>query len=211
MSDVRPGFLIILSAPSGCGKTTILTRLLKRHPDWVRSLSVTTRPPRLGEKSGKDYEFVTSRQFQSLKEKKQFLEWAEVFGHAYGTRQAPVERAVETGKTAVLTIDIQGARTVRRVLEKKIPVLSIFVLPPSTAVLRERLEKRSTDSREEIEKRIRRAEEEIKAAREYDGTVVNLDLDQTVHEIETLVEAFEKKLKGRKNDGVCAPRKIAAQ
>lgn len=211
MNDAKTGFLIILSAPSGAGKTTILTRLLKRHPDWVRSLSVTTRKPRLGEKSGRDYEFVTLHQFQSLKERHQFLEWAEVFGQYYGTRRGPVEEAVRQGKTAVLTIDIQGARTVRRVLEKKVPSLSIFVLPPSVAVLRERLHKRSTDSPLEIEKRIRKAEEEIKAAREYDGTVVNHDLDQTVHEIEALVEAFEKKLKGRKSDGIRPTRKIAAR
>lgn len=194
----KEGFLIILSAPSGCGKTTILNRLLKRHPDWLRSISVTTRPHRLGEKEGKDYEFVSPRRFQSLKKRRQFLEWARVFGQYYGTRRKEIEEGVQKGRTVVLTVDVQGAHSLRKTLAGKIPSLSIFVLPPSLSVLRERLEKRSTESPEEIERRIHRAEDEIKLAREYDGTVINHDLDQTVHEIEAGVEEFEKKLKRRK-------------
>ena len=197
MSD-KKGFLVILSAPSGCGKTTILDRLLKRHPEWVRSVSVTTRPPRLGEKTGKDYDFVSLREFQSLKKRGQFLEWAQVFDHSYGTRKEGVEEGVKKGETVVLTVDVQGARSIRKALGRTVPFLSIFVLPPSLSVLRERLEKRSTDSPEEIEKRIQRAEDEIKVAQEYDGTVINHDLDQTVHEIEALIAEFEKKLERRK-------------
>jgi guanylate kinase len=200
MLSEKTGFLIVLSAPSGCGKTTLLSRLLKRHPDWVRSISVTTRAPRLGEKTGKDYEFVSLREFQSLKAKKQFLESAHVFGQYYGTRKAAVEDSMEKGRTVVLTLDVQGARSVRRLWKRKVPLLSIFVLPPSVSILRDRLQKRSTDSLEEIEKRIQRAEEEIKAAREYEGTVINHDLDQTVHEIEALVEKFKKKLDEKKSE-----------
>jgi len=194
----KEGCLIILSAPSGCGKTTILSRLMKRHPDWRRSLSVTTRPPRLGEKNGRDYEFVSEEAFQSLKKKDEFLEWAKVFGQHYGTRKSVVEEGVKAGQVIVLTVDVQGAHSIRKTLKGKIPFFSIFILPPSVAVLRERLEKRSTESPEEIEKRIHRAEDEIKLAQEYEGTVINHDLDQTVHEIESLVEEFEKKLKRRK-------------
>ena len=189
----KKGFLIVLSAPSGCGKTTVVNRLVKRHPDWVRSVSVTTRPPRPEEKSGKDYEFVNESEFQSLKKKQEFLEWAEVFGHSYGTRKNVVEEAVKKGRTVILTVDVQGAQSIRKVAGQRLPHLSIFILPPSVSVLRERLEKRSTDSPEEIEKRIQMAEEEIKLAREYDETVVNHDLDQTVHEIEAMIDQFEEK------------------
>ena len=188
------GFLVILSAPSGCGKTTVVSWLLKRHPEWGRSISVTTRPPRPEEKNGKDYEFVSAPQFQSLRRKGEFLEWAEIFGYSYGTRKKTIEEEVGTGKIVLLAIDIQGARNLRKLLRQKIPFVSIFILPPSVSVLRERLEKRDTDSVDEIERRIERAQEEIKAAKEYDATVINRDLDQTVHEIEALILNFKKKL-----------------
>lgn len=183
----KKGFLVVLSAPSGCGKTTIVTGLLKRHPEWVRSLSVTTRSPRLGEKNGKDYEFVTLREFQVLKRKGEFLEWAKVFGHYYGTRKSVVEKGIERGETVLLAVDVEGARTIRRGVSRKFPAQSIFILPPSIPVLRERLEKRGTDTPKEIEKRLELAEGEIKAAHEYDGTVVNHDLNQTLREIEALI------------------------
>lgn len=133
-----------------------------------------------------------------MKRRGEFLESARIFDHDYGTRRRPVEEAVEKGRTVILAVDIQGSRSLRERLDRKIPYLSIFLLPPSIPVLRERLEKRSTDSLEEIEKRIQRAEEEIKAAREYDQTVVNHDLDQTTHEIEALISEFENQLKGGK-------------
>ena len=168
--------------------------LLKRHSDWVRSVSVTTRPPRPEEKNGKDYVFVAAPQFQSLRRKGEFLEWAEIFGYSYGTRKKAIEEEVGTGKIVLLAIDIQGARNLRKLLRGKISFFSIFILPPSVTVLRERLEKRDTDSADEIERRIERAQEEIKAAKEYDATVINRDLDQTVHEIEALILNFKKKL-----------------
>lgn len=190
--------MVLFSAPSGCGKTTILTRLLKRHPSWVRSISVTTRPPRLGEKNGEDYEFVSPRRFEAMKKKGEFLEWARIFGQSYGTPKSRIEEAVQKGRVVLLAVDVQGTRSLRRVLSEKIPLLSLFILPPSVPVLRERLEKRKTDSPPEIEKRIERAQEEIKVAQEYDGTVINLDLEQTVHQIEGMVNEFEKKWKGGK-------------
>ena len=217
ISSDKQGFLIILSAPSGCGKTTILSRLVKRHPDWVRSVSVTTRPKRLEEKEGRDYEFVTARKFEALKQGKEFLEWARIFDHQYGTLRKGVEEGVQKGRIVILTVDIQGNRSIRRAVGKRVSALSIFILPPSISILRERLEKRSMDSAEEIEKRIQRAEEEIKAAREYDATVINHDLDQTTHEIETLVSEFEKKLtsfmsqgQGGKGNGLHSARKAHA-
>ena len=210
ISNEKTGFLAVLSAPSGCGKTTILARLLKRHPDWVRSVSVTTRPPRPEEKNRRDYEFVTPRAFQSLKTKREFLESARIFGQYYGTPRKVVEDSVKAGRTVLLAIDIQGARSVRRLAAKKVPCFSIFVLPPSVSALRERLEKRHTDSAEEIEKRIERAEEEIKAAREYDATVINRNLDQTAREIEALISEFAKQLKGEKRNVLHPARKTHA-
>ena len=136
--------------------------------------------------------------YASLKKKGEFLESAEIFGNQYGTKKKFIEDAVRKGKAAVLTIDVEGARSVKKTLKGKIPFFSIFILPPSMSALRERLEGRSTDSPEEIEKRIQRAEEEIKEARDYHGTVINHDLDQTVHEIEDLIENFKKKLERRK-------------
>lgn len=188
---------MVLSAPSGCGKTTIVERLVKRHPRWVRSVSVTTRPARMGEKDGQDYEFVTVRRFEGLKQTQQFLEWARVFGHYYGTRKKRALAAVREGRTMLLAVDVQGHRKIRRSLEKRVPRLSIFVLPPSVNALRERLEKRQTDSPEEIQRRIEVAQDEIKVAREYDVSVINRDLDQTVHEVEAAIEKFEKKLGGK--------------
>jgi len=172
----------------------VLSRLLKRHPDWVRSVSITTRASRPEEEDGLDYKFVTLEDFEALKEKKEFLEWARVFKHLYGTPLQPITRAVEAGHPVILTVDVQGHRSIRKALAGKISLLSIFILPPSIQVLRERLEKRSTDSAKEIESRIRIAEEEIKMAREYDATVLNHDLDQTTHEIEALILDFKKKL-----------------
>ena len=181
-------------------------RLLKRHPDWLRSISVTTRPPRPEEKNGRDYEFVSLREFHSLREQGEFLEWAKIFEQYYGTRRKIIEDEVKSGRTVVLAIDIQGARSLRKLLSGKIPLFSIFVLPPSISALRERLENRHTDSTDEIEKRIKRAEEEIKAAKEYEATVINRDLSETVHEIEAFIAEFENQ-----RTAVSSPRSVKSK
>ena len=187
-----PGKLIVISAPSGCGKTTIVERLLKRHPSWVRSVSVTTRPPREGEKQGVDYFFVSSTAFREMQAKGELLESAKVFGQDYGTPKAFVVEYLAKGRDVILAIDVQGARQVQKSLDPKISRVSIFVLPPSVKVLRERLEGRKTDSPEEIERRIEAAQEEIKEAGSYDGTVVNQNLDRSVAEIEEVIENFKR-------------------
>ena len=186
-----PGVLIVLSAPSGCGKTTLVDRLLKRHPDWIRSISATTRPLRPGEKKGEDYFFLTPEEFQKMGSGGEFLETATVFGQEYGTPQRFVEENLWKGKNVILAIDVQGTRKVKKNLGQKVPLLAIFVLPPSVKVLRERLEGRKTDSVEEIGRRIDVAQEEIKEAKFYDVTVVNQNLEQTVLEIEAAIEKFE--------------------
>jgi len=192
----NPGVLIVLSAPSGCGKTTLVDRLLKRNPDWVRSVSVTTRKPRVGEKKGEDYHFVASEMFREMLEKKEFLESATVFDCQYGTPKRFVMGRLNEGKHVVLAIDVQGMRQIKQALiSEGIRVVTCFVLPPSLKVLRERLQGRKTDSPEEIEKRIAVAQEEIKAAGEYEFSVINQNLEQTALEIEAHIEQVEKKLK----------------
>lgn len=122
------------------------------------------------------------------------MESARVFGEYYGTRKKVIEEGVARGRTLILTVDIQGARSIRRKLRKRVSLVSIFILPPSVTDLRDRLRKRSTESAEEIERRIERAQEEIKIAGEYDHTLINRNLDQTIHELEALVEGFERKV-----------------
>ena len=198
----QKGLLIIISAPSGCGKTTLVDRLLKRHPDWVRSISATTRPSRLGEKEGEDYFFIESAQFQEMEKKSEFLETAQIYNQFYGTPKDSILRQLTEGKKIILAIDIQGMQKIKKVLSKKAQLLTIFVLPPSIKVLRERLEGRKTEPPEEIQRRIELAQEEIKAANLYDYTVVNQNLEQTVLEIEELVEKSHKE---RRNTNVLHP------
>jgi len=189
---VEQGLVLILSAPSGCGKTTIADRLLKRHPDWVRSISVTTREPRPGEKNGSDYFFLKDAQFQEMKEKGEFLEYANIYGQYYGTPKSYVLKNYENQTTVLLAIDIQGMKQVREALGDRYSLLTIFILPPSIKVLRERLEGRQTEKAEEIEKRMRVAEDEIKQATLYHDSVINQSLEQTVLEIDEIVNKFKK-------------------
>lgn len=185
--------MIIISAPSGCGKTTMVDRLLKRHPDWVRSVSVTTRPPRTGEKNGEDYFFVGPGEFKKMVQESALLEHANVFDREYGTPKSFVMEQLARGKKVILAIDVQGAKKIKKTVDKEIPVFTIFVLPPSVKVLRERLEGRNTESPEQIDKRIDVAQDEIKEAGHYDVTVINQTLDQSVMEIEQAIEKFAKK------------------
>lgn len=186
------GLLIIISAPSGCGKTTIVERLLKRHPDWIRSISVTTRALRPGEKKGEDYFFVSSSAFKEMEKKGEFLETATVFDQQYGTPRVFVADNIKEGKCVLLAIDVQGVKKIRKTAFAKEGLLSIFVLPPSVKVLRERLEGRKTESQEQISRRIEVAQEEIKEAGSYDLTVVNQNLDQTIAEMEAFIEKKQK-------------------
>lgn len=185
------GFLIVLSAPSGCGKTTLVDRLLKRHSDWIRSVSATTRKPRTGEKDGEDYFFLPAADFEAMKKKGALLEHAEVFGNQYGTPKKQVLEAIKAGKKIILAIDVQGAQSIKKTMTDSRQRMSVFVLPPSVKVLRERLEGRNTEGPEEIDRRIEAAQEEIKSASLYDYTVMNQTLEQTVLEVEECIKKFE--------------------
>ncbi|MFA7255052.1 MAG: guanylate kinase [Candidatus Omnitrophota bacterium] len=185
--EASQGILVVLSAPSGCGKTSIVERLLKRHPDWVRSISATTRKPRVDEKNAQDYFFYSRQDFERKVHDGKMLEHAEIYGNLYGTPREFVEDQVAQGKTVIMTIDVQGTKQIMESWGKKRPLLSIFILPPSVKVLRERLTGRKTESPEEIEKRIEIAQDEIKAAKLYHHTVINQNLDQAVLEVEEII------------------------
>ena len=176
-----------MSAPSGCGKTSIVERLLKRHPDWVRSISATTRKPRVDEKDGQDYFFLSRADFGQKVRDGKMLEHAEIYGNLYGTPREFVADRVAQGQTVIMTIDVQGTKQLMASWGKDRPLLSVFILPPSVKVLRDRLTGRNTETPEEIEKRIEKAQDEIKEAKLYNHTVINQNLDQAVLEVEEII------------------------
>jgi len=184
----KRGLIVVISAPSGCGKTTIVERLLKRNPGFWRSISATTRPRRRGEKNRRDYYFLTRDEFFDIRKKGLFLEWAKVFGHYYGTPVEPLRQQIEKGKIAILAVDVQGAGKLR----KSLPLLSMFVLPPSLKDLKLRLAKRSTDSKAEIEKRFRMARMEMREAHLYDYVVINRKISEIVEEIENILKGAQE-------------------
>ena len=183
----KTGGLVIISAPSGAGKTTIVRKLLSEGKRFKSSVSYTTRRPRRGERNGKDYFFVRRSDFLKKKENLFFLEWANVFGELYGTSELFCTDLVRKGFSVILTIDVQGMRKVKRRLKGKVPIKTIFIMPPSLSVLRERLLGRRTDSEREIKKRLRIAKKEMKARREYDFVVVNKNIKNSIKQIKKIL------------------------
>ncbi len=178
--------LVVLSSPSGGGKTTVIRHLFKRHPGFHRSVSVTTRPKRAGEKNGRDYHFISEREFHTLIKQRALLEWAQVYGNFYGTPRHIVDRATKHGWTVLFSLDVQGALTVK----KKYPqAVLIFLLPPSWPELKRRLLSRNSDSKEALSVRLRNAKRELKAWKKYDYLVVNRKLSETVSQIESILQA----------------------
>lgn len=183
--------LFIVSAPSGTGKTTVVERLVKVTDHLQLSRSYTSRAPRGDEQDGVDYNFVSRAAFETMIRDSEFLEWADVFGNLYGTAAADTRRCIETGDDVVLVIDVQGARKVRAA---GLPHVAIFVLPPSFAVLEQRLRGRSKDSEAAIRRRLEVAREEISAFDEYDYVVVNDEFDVCVDRMRAIVLAERSKL-----------------
>lgn len=173
------GEIIVLSAPSAGGKTTLLRRLFERYPrvaaEMRFSVSHTTRPPRSNEIDGEDYHFVSRPEFEDMIAAGSFLEWAVVHGRHYGTGLAAVEAELARGHDVILEVDVQGAREVRR---RRPDVVSVFIMPPSFAVLERRLRERALDAPEQIERRLRTAIEEMREQERYDYVIVNDDLDR---------------------------------
>lgn len=180
----RPPRLIVLSSPSGCGKTTVYKRLLEEVPDLAYSVSVTTRPMRPGEVHGRDYFFVSPAEFRRMVRRGELLEWERVYGRLYGTRKDLVEEILRQGRDCIMDLDVKGGSKLKR---RRPETLAIFLLPPSFAVLRQRLEQRGTDSPREIGRRYRAAVRELKYCPDYDYLVVNDVLAETVERIKTII------------------------
>jgi guanylate kinase len=186
----RQGILFILSAPSGAGKTTLINGLRSVYPDIKLSVSCTTRARRSGEVNGRDYRFITARQFAAMKGRGEFAEWAKVHDFLYGTPRRPLDRSVGSGKDMVLDIDVQGARKIKRIYPQAV---SVFLLPPSWRELQRRLFLRGTDGQRIIRRRLANARREIREIIKYDYYVVNWDVKGAVQTLRAIVEAERAK------------------
>jgi guanylate kinase len=190
MSESDKHKIIILAAPSGAGKTTIKSRLLSAMPNQLSfSISAATRKIRGGEQNGVDYFFISEEDFKNKIDNNQFVEWEMVYpGSYYGTTVDELQRIWSENKTPILDIDVQGALHVKELYGEK--ALSIFIKPPSLAILQERLEKRGTDNAEQIKTRLAKAAEEISFSENFDHIILNDDLDKASEEVKQLVTAF---------------------
>jgi len=183
----RKGILFIVSAPSGSGKTTLCNKLVDSLKGLNRSISMTTRPPRPGERDGIDYIFIEKEEFLKRKKKNEFLEWAQVFDECYGTPKKYIDHLMTKGQDVVLNIDVQGAMKIRRT--RSISSVCIFVLPPSMSELQGRLRNRSTDTKKEIAKRMSIAKKEVAYLPRYDYVVINNVLDSALENLRSIVIA----------------------
>lgn len=190
-SNQRKGLMLVLSSPSGAGKTSICKKILETEKNLVMSISYTTRPKRKSEQDGKDYFFVKKKKFDELQEKNFFVESALVFDHFYGTPKNFIENNIRKGKDILFDIDWQGAQ--KLVDYSKNDVVSIFVLPPSNKILLERLKKRNEDSDEIVKKRMSKAKSEISHWIEYDYIIINHDISKSAAEVKTILFAERKK------------------
>jgi guanylate kinase len=182
----REPVLVVVSAPSGAGKTTVLARVLEETPGLSFSVSHTTRAPRAGERDGHDYHFVDRDAFLQLRDSGGLLEWAEVHGNLYGTGVAEIARARAEGRDVLLDVDVAGAAQVRT----RIPgAVSVFILPPSFEVLERRLRGRGQDDEPTIQRRLAAAGREIDAFEQYDYAIINEDLDTCVRDLKSIVHA----------------------
>lgn len=187
LKEQRRGLMIVLSSPSGAGKTTMTRRLLAQDPQIAMSVSVTTRPPRPGERDGEDYYFITKDTFAELEAGDQLLEHARVFDNYYGTPRGPVEEALADGKDIVFDIDWQGAQQLTEAAADDL--VKIFILPPGMRELEQRLRTRAQDSDDVIAKRMSKSENEISHWAEYDYVLVNENIDRAMGELLSIVTA----------------------
>ncbi|MGA3326174.1 MAG: guanylate kinase [Terriglobia bacterium] len=185
-SPLARGSIFVISAPSGAGKSTLVKRLMATSPGLRFSISYTTRAPRAHEKHGRDYFFVSRPVFERMARRGEFVEWADVYGHLYGTAQKQLQAAQEAGQDLLLDIDVQGHQQVRRRLPEAV---SVFILPPSFQELSRRLRDRHSDAPKEIERRLETAHEEITHWAEYDYLVVNEHLKDATQALRDIVRA----------------------
>ncbi len=190
----KKGQLFVITAPSGTGKTTIIDIIRKKIEGIGYSVSHTTRPPRTGEVNGVHYYFVTRKDFEKMIEAHEFVEWAVIYDHLYGTSMSSVESTLSSGKDLLLDLDIQGAQEIK----KQFPEATlIFILPPSLEILHERLQGRSSQDDTSIGLRMGKAAEEIRKCRDYDYLVINDDLNQAAREVEAIIIAQRAKTERR--------------
>nr|WP_157619182.1 guanylate kinase [Skermanella stibiiresistens] len=194
----RRGLMLVLSSPSGAGKTTIARRMLQRNTNLTMSVSVTTRPMRPGEVDGVDYHFIDRDTFERMVEERQLLEHARVFGNYYGTPKGPVELSLAKGREILFDIDWQGTQQLSE--NAREDLVSIFVLPPSAKELERRLHARAQDSAEVIAGRMAKASDEMSHYFDYDYVIVNHDVESSVHQVQTILEA--ERLKRRRQIGL---------
>lgn len=179
------GKILVISAPSGTGKTTILREVLKRHPDIVYSVSATTRQKRAGEKDGKDYFFISADEFKTRIEQGEFAEWEKVYDYYYGTLKKFISDTVSSGKHILLELDVKGALSIK----KNYPEAAlIFIEPPSLEVLRERLIKRKTETEADLAKRLGRAEMELQQKEHFEYHLINSDIAKAVEDLDNLLK-----------------------
>lgn len=194
----RRGVMFVLSSPSGAGKTTLSRMLLKFDRNVALSVSVTTRPKRRGEINGRDYHFIDRARFKDMVKNGELLEWAEVFGHHYGTPRRPVINALEAGRDVLFDIDWQGTQQLAE--KARDDLVSVFILPPTIKELERRLWQRALDSKAVIGARMAKAAGEMSHWPEYDYVIVNADLDQSVAEAQSIVTA--ERLKRTRQQGL---------
>ncbi len=190
----RRGLMLVLSSPSGAGKTTLSRRLLAEEPDLTMSVSVTTRPQRPGEQAGVDYVFLDRIEFDLMLNRRQLLEHAKVFDHYYGTPAGPVQAALAAGRDVLFDIDWQGAQQLKQ--EMRDDLASVFILPPSTKELESRLQRRAQDSDDVVAQRMSKAADEISHWPEYDYVVVNHEVEAALAQIRAILTA-ERLRRGR--------------
>lgn len=180
------GLLVVISAPSGGGKTTVINALRRKHPEFLYSISVTTRLKRPGERAGVHYYFARAEEFERMKREGKLVEWATVHGSSYGTPRSNIDRAMRQKRVMLFDLDVQGAASLRRELPA---VVSIFLLPTSMAALMRRLRGRRTDDKSAIERRLETARRELARAHEYEYMVVNDELDDCISDCEAIIRA----------------------
>ena len=178
--------LIIITGPSGVGKGTVVKELLDRNKDIWLSISATTRNPRIGEKDGENYYFISDEKFKDMIDKKEFLEWAQFAGNYYGTPLSTVNEKIEKGFVVLLEIEVEGAKQIK---EKFPESLSIFLLPPSKEELEKRIRNRGTEKEEAIDRRLSRANYEIASSDQFDFVLTNHDVDETVKEVFKIIKS----------------------
>lgn len=190
---MEKNLLIVISAPSGAGKTTICKNLIKTSPNLIFSVSMTTRQPRDNEIDGLDYFFISVDEFKNGIKKGKFIEWAMVYGDYYGTPKKFINDSLASGMDILLDLDVQGAMSIKK--EYKDKAVLIFIIPPFLEDLKTRLSNRMTDSQEEIEKRLSFATEELKNINKYDYCVINDDIGTTVGKLKSIITAEKSKVK----------------